>query len=88
MIQNQLPLIHAIIDSLLFLENSGPEEVDSDSAVRCMENISASLLTLSQSDQLTLRSQIEQIAGESKDPAYKNSVRAIPDNIGLASQEG
>ena len=55
MIQNYLPLIHGIIDAFLFLESAGEDEVDPDSAVRCMENISSSLLALETSDQLALR---------------------------------
>ncbi len=85
MIQNYLPLIRGIIDALLFLESAGPNEVDPDSAVRCMENIASSLLALEESDQLALRSHLERIADEEQDLAYKNFVRALPDKIGLAS---
>jgi hypothetical protein len=85
MIQNYFPLIRGIIDALLFLESAGPNEVDPDSAVRCMENIASSLLALEESDQLALRSHFERIADEEQDLAYKNFVRALPDNIGLAS---
>jgi hypothetical protein len=85
MIQNNLPLIHGIIDAFLFLESSGPNEVNPDSAVRCMESISSSLLALGQSDQLALRSQLVKIADDAEDPAYREFVRALPDMIGLAS---
>ncbi len=84
MIQNYLPLIRGMIDAFLFLESSGPDEVDPDSAVRCMENISSSLLALQQSDQVILRSHLEDIANEAQDPAYSDFVRALPDMIGLA----
>lgn len=85
MIQNHLPLVHGIIDAFLFLESSGPNEVNPDSAVRCMENISSSLLALERADQLALRENLEKIADGSQDPAYRNFVRALPDMIGLAS---
>lgn len=85
MIQNYFPLIRGIIDAFLFLESSGPDEVNPDSAVRCMENIASSLLALGESDQLALRTHLEKIADEEQDPAYKKFVRALPDNIGLAS---
>jgi hypothetical protein len=85
MIQNYLPLIHAVIASLVFLESAGPDEVDPDSAVRCMENIAASLLTLDKPDQLALRSHLVSIANESQDPVYAKLVRELPDSIGLAS---
>lgn len=85
MIQNYLPLIHCLIDAFQFLESSSEEEVDPDSAVRCMENMAASLLALRHSDQLALRSHLERIADESKDSAYRKFVRSLPDSIGLAS---
>jgi hypothetical protein len=85
MIKNYVPLIHAIIDALLFFESAGPNEVDPDSAVRCMENIATSLLALEKSDQLALRSHLESIAVEGQDPSYTKLVRQLPDNIGLAS---
>ena len=84
MIQNYLPLIHAIIDALLFFESAGPNEVDADSAVRCMENIASSLLTLDKSDQLALRSHFERIAEGCQDANNAKLVRELPDNIGLA----
>jgi hypothetical protein len=85
MIKNQLPLVHGIIDALLFLESSGPDEVNPDSAVRCMEHIASSLLALEQPDQLALRSQLEKIANDAHDKAYGDFVRGLPDMIGLAS---
>lgn len=85
MIQNCLPLIHAIIDALLFLESAGPSEVEPDSAVRCMENIASSLLALDKSDQIALRSHFERIANANQDANYAKLVREMPDNIGLAS---
>lgn len=85
MMQDYLPLVYGIIDAFLFLESSGPDEVNPDSAVRCMENISSSLLTLRQSDQLALRSHLATIADEAKDAAYRHFVRALPDMIGLAA---
>jgi hypothetical protein len=80
-----IPLIQGLIDAFLFLESSGSDEVSPDSAVRCMENISSSLLRLRQSDQLALRSHIATIADEATDPAYRDFVRALPDMIGLAA---
>ena len=85
MIQNYLPLIQGLINAFLFLECSGANEVNPDAAVRCMEDISSSLLTLGQSDQLALKSHLVKIAAESQDRAYSDFVRALPDMIGLAS---
>jgi hypothetical protein len=85
MIEDYLPLVQGIIDALLFLETAGPDEVDPDSAVRCMENIASSLLELRPADQLALRSHFAAIAAEAEDPAYRDFVRALPDMIGLAA---
>jgi hypothetical protein len=51
-----------------------------------MENISASLLNLELSDQLALRSHFVKIAENAKDPAFRDFVQALPDNIGLVSE--
>ena len=85
MIKNHRPLINAIITAFLFLESSGDNEVNPDSAVRCMENISASLLALDESDQIALRSEFLNIASESKDDVHSKFVRELSDMIGLAS---
>ncbi len=85
MIQNYFPLIRGMINAFLFLESAGPNEVDPDSAVQCMEDIASSLLALEESDQLALRSHLERIADEEQDLAYRDFVRALPDKIGLAS---
>jgi hypothetical protein len=85
MIQNCIPLVRGLVDAFLFFESAGPNEVDPDSAVRCMEHMAASLLKLSRSDQMALRSVLEKFATDSRDPAYEHFVRELPDSIGLAS---
>ena len=84
--KNQLPIVHALIDALLLLEFSGPEEINPDTAVRGMENIASSLLSLEKSDQLNLRAQFDWIADNEQDAAYKNFVHALPDMLGLAAE--
>ncbi len=88
MIQNYFPLIRGIINAFLFLESAGPDEVDPDSAVRCMEDIASSLLVLEKPDQLELRSHLEKMADGEENVAYRNFVRALPDKIGLAAGGG
>lgn len=83
--EDYIPLILGVIDAFLFLESSGPDEVDPDSAVRCMECISSSLLRLRRSDQLALRLHLSAIADEATEPAYRDFVRALPDMIGLTA---
>jgi hypothetical protein len=55
MIRDHLSLTRGLIDAILFLESSAVDEVDPDSAERCMENISANLLAMSPGDQIQLR---------------------------------
>ncbi|MBE7461970.1 MAG: hypothetical protein HS116_00635 [Planctomycetes bacterium] len=86
MIKNNLPLIHGLIDAILLLESSGPDEINPDTAVRGMENIASSLLALQPSDQVALRKELEQIASEAQDHAYRNFVKELPDMIGLATE--
>jgi hypothetical protein len=84
--KDDLPLVHALIDAFLLLESSGPDEVNADTAVRGMENMTSSLLALDHSDQLDLRATLEHIAENAREQAYKDFVRALPDMIGLAPQ--
>ena len=85
MIENCIPLIEGIIDAFLFLELSGSDEVNPDSAVRCMESISSCVLRLQQSDQFALRQHLASIADEATDSEYGGFVRALADMIGLAN---
>jgi hypothetical protein len=87
MIQDDFPLVQGLIDAFLFLESSGPDEVNPDSAVRCMESMTSSLLILSTSDQLILRSHFLKISTDAKDQRYKDFVATLPDMIGLASND-
>lgn len=82
-----LPLVHALIDALLLLEFSGPDEINPDTAVRGMENIASSLLALDELDQRELRAQMIQIADESGDVTFRQFVRSLPDILGLESSD-
>jgi hypothetical protein len=86
MIKDPLPLIYALIDALLLLETSGPEEVNPDVAVRGMENIASSILQMEESDQQMLRVSLRQIGEQSEDEAYKRFVLSLADMIGLAPE--
>jgi hypothetical protein len=85
MIDDDLPLIRALIDAFLLLESSGPNEIDPDTAVRGMENMASSLLAMTATDQHVLRSRLEDIARESQEQSYADFVRGLPDMIGLES---
>ena len=85
MIQNYVPLIHAIIDAMMFLECASDDDVDPHCAVRCLETMGSSLLKLSDADQASLRSEFAKIAESEEYVADKEFDRAIPDHIGLAT---
>lgn len=83
MIKDCRPVIRALIDAFLLLELSGPDEIDPDTAVRGMENLASNLLALEEADQLALRAELEKIASESQDQAFRSLVAGLPDMIGL-----
>lgn len=85
--KNFSPLVSAIVDAFLLLEHSGEDEIDPDTAVRGMENITSSLLKLDLDDQLSLRSELLKIADSSSDSSYREFVRSLPEMIGLAGAE-
>ena len=85
MIKNNTPLINALIDAFLLLESAGPDEVDPDTAVRGMENMASSILSLDETDQIALRAKFERVAKDAQDQVYRDFVNALPDMIGLAT---
>ena len=61
-------MVRAIAAAMMFLEESGPDEVDPDAAVRGMENISHELLEFGNSDRVEFIELIERVsAAESND---------------------
>lgn len=68
--------------AFLFLENSGDDEVDPDSAVKAMENISHDLHALSHADQLKFRQALAGIAQRESEP-WRTFVNGLADMIGL-----
>ena len=86
MIKDQRALLRAVIEALLVLENSSPEEVDSHVAVRAMENIASWFLALDEDDQCEVRANLTAIAGESSDESYRRFVDAVPEMLGLKGE--
>ena len=78
------PLVRALVDALLLLEFSGPDEIDPDTAVRGLETISFSLSALEVDDQRALRAEFMRIASEADDPTFSSHVASLPDSMGLA----
>jgi hypothetical protein len=85
-LRNGRPLVEALVDAFLVLESAAPDEVNPDTAVRGMENMTSILLTLEEADQLALRTELEEIAGDLHDEVYRDFVARLPDVIGLTSR--
>jgi hypothetical protein len=83
--KDSLPLVRALVDALLLLETSGPDELDPDTAVRGMENVASSLLTLDVADQRALRDLFLRLADTAPDETYSKFVRGLPTMLGLPS---
>ena len=83
---NMSPLVQALVQAFLFLETSDEDQVDPDAAVGCMENMSASLLSLPEAGQLEVRDEMKKLAEDSKDLAYKTFVAGLPNMIGLKNR--
>lgn len=75
---NVEPLIHAIASAFLFLEESGPEEVHPDLAVKAMENIGYPLDQMSAADRQEFVQILEKMAAAETSPAYAAYLRNMP----------
>jgi hypothetical protein len=77
------PLLKAIIAAMMFLEHSGPDEIDPDSAVKCLENMSYELLQLAGSDRREFLELIERIANQMPEERQRGFIRDIPRMTGM-----
>ena len=77
------PLLKAIIAAMMFLEHSGPDEVDPDSAVKCLENMSYELLQLAGSDRKEFLELIETVANQMPEERQRGFIRDIPRMTGM-----
>lgn len=77
------PLIKAIIAAMMLLEESGPDEVDPDTAVRGLESIGYELLQLTGSDRSEFLELVERMASESADSHASEFLRSLPFSIGM-----
>ena len=81
---NPDPLIRSIISAMMLLEDSGPEEIDPDTAVRGMEHMGYELLKLGDGDRAEFVAALERIA--EVEPAQAAFIRSIPFNIGMTTE--
>ena len=77
------PLLKAIIAAMMFLEHSGPDEVDPGSAVKCLENMSYELLQLAGSDRKEFLELIERVANQMPEECQRGFIRDIPRMTGM-----
>ncbi|MGW4942989.1 hypothetical protein ACWEOZ_15550 [Actinoplanes sp. NPDC004185] len=77
------PLVKAIAAAMMFLEESGDDEVDPDSAERALENMSHALLQYAGPDREDFLRLIERIADGTPDEHDARFIRDIPRMIGM-----
>lgn len=87
MMERDFAITEALIEAFLVLENSSDDEIQPDIAVRAMENISSSLLSMAPADQVDLRQRMTAIGENSDDHSYRQFASSLPDMIGLAEVE-
>lgn len=80
---NKKPLVRAIVAAMMFLEESGSDELDPDAAVRGMESIAHELLQLAEVDRVEFIELVEGVARDSPDEHEARFIRNIPQMIGL-----
>jgi hypothetical protein len=80
---NTEPLVGAIITAMMLLEESEPEQVDPDTAVRGLEHMGAELMRLTGDDRTEFLTLLERLADEAGDEHTARFIRAIPFSIGM-----
>jgi hypothetical protein len=80
---NSEPLLKAIIAAMMFIERSGPDEVDPDSAVKCLEQMSYELLQLAGADRKEFLKLVERVADQMPEERYAGFIREIPRMTGM-----
>ncbi len=80
---NVEPLVNAVVAAMMVLEESEPEQVDPDTAVRGLENIGYELLKLSGDDRLEFMQLLERMARAVDDDRTARFMRALPFSVGM-----
>jgi hypothetical protein len=81
-LEDQRPLLRAILAAFLALEDGSNDDIDPDWAVKAMENISWEVVQLGDADQAALRADFLALAHEYDEP-WRSFVSAFPDSINL-----
>ena len=77
------PLLRAIVGAMLLMEDSGPDDISQDTAVRGLENIGFELSKLTGSDRDYFLLLVERMADAESDAYTARFIRSIPFKIGM-----
>ena len=80
------PLLNAIIGAMLLLEDSGPEEVSPDTAVRGLEHIGYELNKLEGADRDEFLALVNAVAAAESHVYTARFIRAIPFKRGMVGE--
>ncbi|WP_329197541.1 hypothetical protein [Streptomyces sp. NBC_01435] len=72
---------------MMLLEECGPDEVNPDTAVRCLESMGYELLQFSESERNDFAELLERMASSETDTHTADFIRSIPFAIGMTEVE-
>ncbi len=75
--------MEAVVDALLFIDFSGPETVNEDSAVQIMEQIVATLQKLSPTDKDQFLSYLNRRASQAEGEKERRWLETLAEDMGL-----
>ena len=79
-------LMGIVVDAMAFFELSGDGVVDPDSAVGCLESISAELQRLEGADRAAFLKFVRKRADKEKQTDRKEFLRILPESAGLLEE--
>ena len=82
---NYEPLMDAVVQSVLFLENSPSHVVDDDSATGMLEQIAATLARLGPAELDQFLDYLRRCASRAGSAEERRSLEALASNLGLSS---
>jgi acyl-CoA reductase-like NAD-dependent aldehyde dehydrogenase len=78
----QNAVLAALVDCLVFIEQSSDEVIDADAAVQAVEDVSARLAALPPSDRGELVARLSDLALEAE-PPRREFIERLPEALGL-----
>jgi hypothetical protein len=83
---NAEPLVNAIVCAMMMMEDSGPDEINPDTAERCLENMGYELMQLRGGDREEFLALLERMANEATDERTSRFIGSIPFSIGMVEE--